>query len=222
MAWQRSAAGVVGEFDAVIFDHDGTLVDSEAAMKRAYARWAEEFGLDPSGISQYVGVPSGAIAEALVPGRSAEAAARIEQLELADADGVRAMPGSMVALTTLPAERIAIATSCMADLLGVRMRAAGLPQPPVVVTRDQVERGKPAPDSFLLAAARLGIEAERALVVEDAPAGVAAARAGGFPVLGVLSSQEADGLRADHHVVDLSEVVWEVADGVIRVRLPEG
>ena len=69
------------------------------------------------------------------------------------------------------------------------MRVAELPLPSVVVTRGDVVHGKPAPDSFLLAAEQLGTAPERTLVVEDAPVGIAAARAGGFPVLGVLSSQ---------------------------------
>ena len=112
---------------------------------------------------------------------------------------------------------MAVATSCTQTLLDARLNAAGLPHPRVVVTRDQVERGKPAPDSFLLAAKRLGVEPSRALVAEDALAGIAAARAGGFPTLGILSTHTADALRADVHVTDLSQVIWDVSDEGIRV-----
>ena len=219
MAWHQAANGVVGEFDAVIFDHDGTIVDSATAMYRAYGRWAEEFGVDTHELPRYIGMPSESISEILVPEHSRYAAQRIEQLEIEDTDGVRAMPGAEASLTSLPRDRVAIATSCTAPLLEVRMRVAELPLPSVVVTRGDVVHGKPAPDSFLLAAEQLGTAPERTLVVEDAPAGIAAARAGGFPVLGVLSSQTPEGLRADHHVTDLSQVAWEVGDGVIRARL---
>ncbi|MDO5065995.1 MAG: HAD-IA family hydrolase [Propionibacteriaceae bacterium] len=222
MAWRQAADGVVGEFEAVIFDHDGTLVDSEEAMYRAYNRWAEEFGVDTQDLPRYIGMPSASVSAILVPGNRQDAADRIEQLEVEDTEGVQALPGAVEALVTLPAERAAIATSCTTPLLEARMAAAGLAKPPVVVTRDQVASGKPAPDSFLLAAKRLGTAPERTLVVEDAPAGVAAARAGGFPVLGVLTSQTPEKLRADHHVGDLSQVVWEVCDRVIRVRLVAG
>lgn len=219
MAWQRRDGEVIGEFEAVILDHDGTIVDSETAMYRAYDKWAAEFGVDATELPKYIGMPSAAISEILVPGRSQYAADRIEQLEVEDTDGVTAMPGAMTALTALPADAVAIATSCTAPLLRARMAAAGLPAPRVVVTRDDVTEGKPSPESFLLAAERMGVQPDRALVVEDAPAGVRAARAGGFPVLGILSSQTPEILGADHHVQDLSAVTWEIVDGVIRARL---
>jgi hypothetical protein len=92
----------------------------------------------------------------------------------------------------------------------------------VVVTRDQVANGKPAPDSFLLAAERLGVEPSRALVVEDSLAGIAAARAGGFPVLGILSTHSPNVLRADVHVTDLSQVTWEVTHDGIRAVVAWG
>ena len=145
-----------------------------------------------------------------------EAAQRIEDLEVTDTEGVVAMPGAAAALGALPRDAVAIATSCTSRLLLARMRAAGLPLPQVVITRDQVAHGKPAPDTFLLAAKQLGVEPSRALVVEDAPAGVAGARAGGFPSLGILSNADADALGADVHVPDLSHVRWEV-EGRIRV-----
>lgn len=210
-------ARLVGEFDAIIFDHDGTIVDSEEAIVRAYRIWANEYGISGERLSEFRGVPSQSISQELVPDRWAEAADRIETLEVENTHGVVAMPGSADAFATLPAEQVAIGTSCRAPLLKARMAAAGLPLPPVVVTFDDVANGKPAPDCFLVAAKRLGTEPGRTLVVEDAPAGIAAARAGGFPVLGVLSTATADQLGADAHVADLSQVRWEVDGDVIRV-----
>ena len=81
MAWHQAANGVVGEFDAVIFDHDGTIVDSATAMYRAYGRWAEEFGVDTHELPRYIGMPSESISEILVPEHSRYVAERIEQLE---------------------------------------------------------------------------------------------------------------------------------------------
>ena len=219
MGWQH----VVGSFDAVILDHDGTIVDSHAAMLRAYATWAEEFDVDLEKLPTYLGMPSRALTKALVAeDRWSAAAIRIEELEVTDTAGVAAMPGAAETLRVLPAGAVAVATSCTRRLLDARMAAAGLPLPRVVVTRDQVANGKPAPDSFLLAAEQLGVEPSRALVVEDSLAGIAAARAGGFPVLGILSTHSPDVLRADVHVPDLSQVTWEVTHDGIRAVVAWG
>lgn len=206
-------------FDAVIFDLDGTLIDSHTAMVRSYSVWAEEFGIALEALPGMLGMPSAAVTEALLPPEHHErATARIEELENTDTDGVVALPGAHHSLVTL-GDRAAIATSCTTALMGARTAAAGLPVPHVVVTRDMVAEGKPAPDSFLQAAERLGVEPARALVVEDAPAGIAAARAAGMPVLGITSTKSAEELRADAHVADLSEVTWDVTDGSIRLTL---
>lgn len=205
-------------FDAVIFDLDGTLINSHAAMLRAYSRWAEEFGVDLDVLPGLLGMPSALTAERLLaPERVAEGAARIEELETTDTAGVVALPGARESLELL-AGRAAIATSCTAPLMSARLGAAGLPFPNVIVTRDQVDNGKPSPESFLLAAHRLGVAPERALVVEDAPAGVAAGRAAGSAVLGVLSTKLAPELRADAHVDSLAEVEWAITDDGISLR----
>lgn len=208
-------------FDAVVFDFDGTLADSHEAMIRCYELWAKEFNVSLDRLPAYLGMPSAATSAALLPAEDVEAAtARIEELETTDTAGVVALPGSVAALELLPADRVAIATSCTSGLLYARMAAAGLPLPAVIVTRDQVAEGKPAPDSFLLAAERLGFDPARVLVVEDAPAGIAGARAAGCTVLGIASTLSPDELHADAVVGDLSEVAWTIAtDGAVSVQL---
>ncbi|MEO7589562.1 MAG: HAD-IA family hydrolase [Arachnia sp.] len=208
-------------FDAVIFDLDGTLIDSHVAMVRSYERWADEFGISLERLPHLLGMPSAAVSEALLPPEHVAAATeRIEVLEVTDTDGVVALPGAHTAFEILPHTRVAIATSCTTDLMRARLAAARLPFPDVIVTRDQVTHGKPAPDSFLLAAHRLGVDPARALVVEDAPAGIEAARAAGCPVLGIASTKHPDDLPADAVVPDLSHVEWQVdVDGRISVQL---
>lgn len=202
-------------FDAVVLDFDGTLVDSHAAMVRAYTRWADEFSVDLRELPKYLGMPTGAVTRALLPAEVFDvAAARIEELEVTDTDGVVPLPGSHETLALL-GRRCAIATSCTRPLLESRIRAAGLPEPHVVVTRDDVAEGKPAPDSFLRAAERLGVAPDRVLVIEDAPAGVAAARAAGSAVLGILTTRTASELGADAHAPNLASVAWHVdVDGI--------
>ena len=210
----------LGTFDAVLFDFDGTLANSMASMHRAYALWAVEYGVDLETLRQYTGRPAEAVARALLPPDIAPAAGRrIDELEVSDTEGVVALPGAADAFAAIPTHRRAIATSCTTALLDARLAATGLPRPEVIVTRDQVERGKPAPDSFLLAAERLGVDPARCLVCEDAPAGVAAARAAGMPVLGVLTEHRAEELAADWAVQSLADVVFEDTVGGVRVRL---
>lgn len=205
-------------FDAVIFDLDGTLIDSHEAMIRAYSRWGEEFGVDLSVLPGLLGMPSRVTAEMLLEVERVDAGVvRIEELEVTDTEGIIALPGAHEALQLLGA-RAAIATSCTTDLMNARLGAAGLPFPSVIVTRDQVTDGKPHPESFLLAAERLGVDPTRALVVEDAPAGVAAARTAGAAVLGILSTKSADELEADAHVAHLGDVTWEITEEGIRLH----
>ena len=207
-------------FDAVVFDLDGTLINSHVAMVRSYERWADEFGISIERLPAQLGMPSAAVAAALLPPEQLAAATeRIEVLEVTDVEGVVAMPGAKEAFEFLPMHMVAIATSCTADLMRARLGESKLPFPEVIVTRDQVAEGKPAADTFLLAVQRLGVDPARTLVVEDAPAGIAAARAAGCMVLGISSTKHADDLHADAVVADLSEVAWVMTDdGAVSVR----
>jgi sugar-phosphatase len=107
---------------------------------------------------------------------------------------VVAMPGAADVLALASTMPVAVATSATEDLARARLAAAGLPVPDVLVTSDQVERGKPAPDPYLLAARRLGVEPGRCLVFEDAPAGIAAARAAGMTVWAVTTTHDGSAL----------------------------
>jgi sugar-phosphatase len=123
------------------------------------------------------------------------------------------------ALASLVGAKNAIATSCTIPLAQARIRAAGLVPPSVLITVDDVARGKPHPDPFLAAAERLGADPHRCLVVEDAPMGLQAARAAGCFTLAVLTTTPREELQADAIVDDLSEVEFQPGPDGIRVRL---
>lgn len=207
------------EFDAVIFDMDGTLIDSTPAVDRAWTAWAVEHGLTKADLAGNHGIPSAGVVRKVLPAHQHEAAiARINTLELEDVHGIEVLPGAAEALAALSSAKNAIATSCTIPLANARIEAAGLIRPSVLVTADDVRRGKPAPDPFLEAAKRLGADPTRCLVVEDAPAGLEAARAAGCATLAVITTTPEELLHADGVVSNLASVRFEVTDTGIRVH----
>lgn len=206
-------------FAAVLFDSDGTLVDSTPAVERSWRTWSDRMGLAGPDLDAFHGRPAAATVGALVaePDRDA-ALTLIAQLELDDVDGVVPLPGAVESLAALQGRRVAIATSCTLALAQARLGAAGIEIPSVLVTVDDVQRGKPAPDPYLLAAQRLGVDPTECLVVEDAVSGIAAARAAGCAVLAVRTTATDDQLDADAIVDDLSAVEWVFDQEGIGVR----
>lgn len=206
--------------DAVLFDLDGTLIDSTPATERAWRLWGETMGLENFSYGTH-GVPAQALVEQVIDAqRQAEAFELIKALEMADTDGVVRKEGAGELLASLPARAWTIVTSCTQGLATTRMNAAGIAEPALMVTADHVTHGKPHPEPFLLGASRLGVDINRCLVVEDAPAGLASGRAAGALTLAVAGTSAASELDADHIVASLSAVNAEVlGDGRIQITL---
>ncbi len=196
-------------FAAVLFDLDGTLIDSTPAVERSWARWAVERGIPRTGFTVSHGVPARQVLRTFLPEPEVEAGlARIEQLEMEDLTGVVLLPGALAALGALGAGAAAIVTSGTVALATTRIRATGLPVPAVLVTASDVAVGKPDPAPYLLAAARLGVDPARCLVVEDAPAGLVAGRAAGCATLALATTHPVQELHpaADAVVASLAAV----------------
>nr|WP_294691711.1 HAD-IA family hydrolase [uncultured Friedmanniella sp.] len=210
-------------FEAVLFDMDGTLIDSTPAVNRAWTQWMHEFGLTPEELGRHHGMPSAQVVRSLLAeDQHVEAVRRIDELELADVHDIVVLPGAAEALEALRPTKNAIATSCTVPLARARIRAAQLVPPSVLVTVDDVAHGKPAPDPFLEAARRLGADPARCLVVEDAPKGLEAAHAAGCFTLAVVTTTAREDLDADAVVTNLSEVEFVPDGDGIRVRLRVG
>lgn len=206
-------------FDALLFDMDGTLISSIAAVDRSWSQWADEYGFDGATFAIAHGTPARTLVERLVAPEAVGAALdRINAIELADTSGVELLDGAAALLAALPAERKAIVTSCTRALAHVRIAAAGITAPDVVVTADDVSHGKPDPEPFALAAERLGFAPERCLVVEDAPAGLASGRAAGCATLAVDGTHDLAELDADAYAAGVGQVgVVVLEDGTLRV-----
>ena len=204
---------------ALLFDNDGVLVDSDDAGQEAWARWCEEHGQDPAVVLPIIHGRRAADTIALLLPEADRAAAgdRINALELETAYAVKPLPGAHDLLTSLEGGLWAVVTSATRPLALARLEAAGLPLPPVLVTADDVDAGKPAPDPYLAAARELGVDPTGCVVLEDAPAGVQAGLAAGARVVGVSLKDGASGAWLT--VDDLRQVTGMPADGGIRLTV---
>jgi len=194
--------------DAVVFDSDGVLVDSVAAVEEAWRQLCAEFALDTA---EVMAVMHGVRAEdtlgpRLAPEQAAAAVARLADLEQARAPGVRAVPGAAELIAALPDGRWGVVTSGSRRLATARLAAAGIADPPVLVTADDVARGKPHPDPYLAAAEALGVAGSAMVVFEDSPSGAAAARSIGAVVVAVATTHPPGSFEAAATVDDLRAV----------------
>lgn len=176
--------------DAILFDLDGVLVNSMPVIERQWRLWAAHNQIDMRVIQDvWHGRRAFEIIQIVAPHLDTAAEALIvAAAEAADTEGLQVYPGAHQLLTALPPTQWAIATSGPLAVASTRLGHAALPFPEVFVTGDDVARGKPNPDPYLLAAARLGIPAARCVVIEDAPAGIEAGLAAGAQVIAIAST----------------------------------
>ncbi|MBF4633067.1 HAD-IA family hydrolase [Agreia pratensis] len=207
-----AATGAPGTADltarAVLFDMDGTLVDSTAVVEQVWRAFASENGMDAQAI---IATGHGVRAEDTMRRHGpvgfdvATGADRLFDLELAAVDGIVPVPGARAFVESLPTASIALVTSARRALALRRLEIADVPTPGVVVTAADVEHGKPAPDCYLLAARLLGVDPADAIVFEDAEAGIAAGLAAGMRTV-VVGSHESETTRGLPRIRDYRDV----------------
>jgi sugar-phosphatase len=195
---------------AVLFDMDGVLVDSTDAVARVWSKWATARGFDPEEVVRAAhGRPSVATVRDFLPDADVHAEDReVERQEIEDLEGVVAIRGAVELVRTLPAGRWTVVTSATRPLAEVRLRAAGIPVPPTMITSGDIQRGKPDPEPYLEAAARLGFPGADCVVVEDAPAGIRAGKSAGSRVISFPTTSD----RAELERAGADWVVRDCAD----------
>jgi len=200
---------------ALLFDMDGTLVDSTVSVERVWGNWAASHGVSFAEVAHRMhGRRALDIMRDLVPpGVDPEVEVQIvNHNELVDTDGIVAIRGAAELLASLPPRAWALVTSAQLPLASARMGAGGLSLPEVVVTADDIAQGKPNPACYQLALKRLGLQPDDAVVFEDAPSGLAAGRAAGCRTIAIASTMPTEDLDHEDWLYDLSALLLEKVD----------
>ncbi|MEN5363270.1 HAD-IA family hydrolase [Brevundimonas intermedia] len=210
-------------YQAFLFDMDGTLITSTLAAERVWTRWAERHGLD---VAALLSVMHGVRAVDTIRNQNlpdidlTAEVAWVERGEIEDVDGVAPIPGAIDFVQRLPPNRWAVVTSASVPLARARLNAAGVTPPAVMITAEDVERGKPDPAGYLKAAAALGFDIADCLVFEDAEAGIRAGEAAGADVV-VVTAAWTHPLQTGHpKLANYADAGLEVrADGSLTLEI---
>lgn len=205
---------------AILFDLDGVLVDSAERVEKTWRDWAARHSLDAElVIAAAHGRRTVETVALVAPHLSADAELRaLETSEATNSDGVYEIPGARDLLHALPPARWAIVTSGIRAVAEFRIRHTGLPMPAVMICADEIARGKPDPEGYLAAAARLGFAAADCIVIEDAPPGIEAAKAAGMRAIGIATTYPRERLLgADLVVEQLADLRMECLGDDIHI-----
>ena len=203
----------------LLLDMDGTPTDSGPSVERSWNRLLRELGTDVEFGPEHHGKPARRVLAEVLPGLEEAqldaAHRRIEELEIEDVDGIVVLPGTERLLEELEGAAAelgratwTIVTSCTRPLFEARWARTGLAVPAGLVTADQVSRGKPDPEPFVLGAERIGVRPQECIVVEDSLGGLRSGAAAGARTIAVTSTTPASDLAplADALVTSLDDL----------------
>lgn len=200
-SWPMPGEPLIAE--AILFDMDGTLVDSNSTVDTMWIEFAVTLGLDPVAVTTFAhGTPSTATLKKFLPESESfdKWFATLASWESGRFGAVGEVAGAIGVVNSLPASRWAVVTSALRDAALLRLDRVGFPLPSVLIGADEVTHGKPHPEGFLAAAAALGVDPRACVVFEDSPAGLEAALAAGATavVVGALEAPVTTGLSRIH------------------------
>ena len=207
---------------AILFDLDGVLVDSAERVEKTWREWAMRHRLDPEHvIAMAHGRRTIETVRLVAPELSVDAElAVLETSEATNPEGVYEIAGARELLQLLPEGRWGVVTSGIRAVAEFRLRYTGLPSPAVMICADEITRGKPDPEGYLTAAARLGFSAADCIVIEDAPAGIESAQAAGMRTIAIATTFPTERLSAaDAIVARLADLSVELAGEEIQINL---
>ncbi|MCX7205511.1 MAG: HAD-IA family hydrolase [Proteobacteria bacterium] len=211
MTWQI-------ECTALLFDMDGTLVDSTPCIEGLWRRWAVRQHLDPDFVMQHVHGRRGVETIAHVAPHF-DAAAEVAELlkeEARTLDGTVAIEGAADFLAQLRPDQWAVVTSAPREIALAKLAYAGLPTPAQIISADDVTHGKPHPEAFLKGAALFGLDPQQCVAFEDALSGVQSAQAAGIPVIALTSSHDTQALcHAEHIITNYHSLTLKVGERIV-------
>lgn len=191
------AKTIIIEAQGILFDFDGVLIRSTVPVERHWRIFAKWYNVNPERVLSIMhgrrsidtirdvltelGVNEDGIMRAW---------RRFEELDASDSEGTEMIPGAHELLDSLEGRACAVVTSGSRSVTTARFGAVGLLQPMVVITGDDIERGKPDPAGYTMAASRLGVDPTHCLVVEDAPSGIGAGLSAGAQVLALTTTHD--------------------------------
>ncbi|KAJ1948695.1 hypothetical protein FBU59_001474 [Linderina macrospora] len=196
----------------IMYDMDGTLVDTTVCVESAWKQKASQYGLDGDELIKHIHGRKclETLREFFPPECHSEEFAKDFENEFVNVtEGIRAIPGTHDALSALSTDMWAVVTSASRMWAQTRMNQVGLPAPKVMIAADDVKKGKPDPEGFLAAAKALDISIEGFVVFEDAVNGVKAAIEAGCMVIGVVTTTTKEALLEAgcvYAINDLTEV----------------
>lgn len=205
----------------LLFDIDGTIIDSARAVDLVWSRWGQTHGVDVSEILSIChGRRTTEVVSMLAPDLDAGATAKIIEDQIVAAGG-KPTPGAADLLESLPSGRWGVVTSSLATTAARRFDR--LPVPTMIVSGSDVERGKPDPTGFLLGAQRLGVQARDCVAFEDSPQGVEAGLCAGMIVIAVATTHPVSALLRASIVIPNLEVVEvrQIPDGSLEVNIAD-
>ena len=181
--------------EALLLDMDGTLVHSTTEVETVWRLWCQGHRLDPAPVlAMCHGVRSREVIRALAPQLGlAREVALLDELEIQHARVAEPIAGARTLLGALSPARWVLVTSASQRVARHRLASAGLPLPRLLIGAEDVVRGKPDPEPYLLAARQLGLAPADCLVFEDAPAGIRSALQAGCQVVQIGGDKRLDG-----------------------------
>ena len=202
----------LNDYAAVLFDMDGTLLDSTACVEGIWCRWAARRSIDVDYLMQHIhGLRTVETIARVAPHLDVEAeVAELEAEEICMLRGITRIPGAAELLAALDArgQRWGVVTSAPRRLALAKIAEVDLPEPRLLVCAEDVADGKPHPAPYLAAATQMGCAPARLVVIEDAPAGVASAKSAGMTVIALRTTHKDESLtEADLIVDDLRDLL---------------
>ena len=222
---QRGSKRVALRCKAILFDMDGTLVDSTQIVEAAWGTWAARHHIPLKDVLLFShGRPTIATLEHFFPGRDhSKELEELSRFEETQTEGILAIPGAADVLHALQTQNHpwAVVTSAWRRLAETRVVAAGLPLPRVIVPIDEIRNGKPDPEGFLHAAAQLWVEPEECVVFEDTRPVIDAGLSAGMQVVGLLTTYSSERLRHRPVIGDFRDVEIQSEGEALRINLRE-